>query len=443
MRPPTFAALTTVVVMSTNCCWAGDPLGTTKTPPIIPTAMVDRPCTPQAPAAPAAPAQPQAVPPQAGQQPQTNAFNNDAFAQGPPAGTETSGGFNPQMMGDFAAYPSVSTITVRALLSNTSLGLPYDIPNFATVTEQVRALVADVSRGAFKIAEDESPQPQDRVYVDFRYFRVPVQVLGASTAITPLPGSFGVPTSVPNLTNTTLSSMDVYRETIGVEKTFLNGNASLGLRVPIFQSSQSFTSTPNSANIAATFAPGTTESILGTDSPIGDGALGDISVILKYAFVNTCDRVLSGGVVVTTPTGPLVHTVGGDLQSVLVQPYVGYYCSRGGLYLHGFTSFVASTDQRDVDILFNDVGVGYWIFQNRSDCVLSGVAPTVEVHVNTPFNHRGTDSDTISAFDLIDVTGGVNFQLGKRSLFTVGAVTPVTGPHCFDFEAIAQLNVRF
>jgi hypothetical protein len=272
--------------------------------------------------------------------------------------------------------------------------------------------------------------------VDLRYFTVPVRLLGTST-FTPGPGGF----AIPNIATTAISSIDVYRETIGVEKTFLNGNASVGVRVPVFENSHSITATPNSSTLASFGA--SNESIVGVDSPIGGGALGDVSVIVKYAFINTCDRVLSGGVVVTTPTGPLVHTVGADLKSVLFQPYVGYYCSRGNLYLHGFTSFVAPTDPRDVDILFNDVGVGYWIFKDRSNCALAGVAPTVELHVNTPFNHRGTSSDTISAFDLIDVTGGVNFQIGCRSLLTVGAVTPVSGPHSFDFEAIAQFNFRF
>src|SRR5262249_29857955 len=63
--------------------------------------------------------------------------------------------------------------------------------------------IALLTRGAFKIADNESPRPQDRVFVNYNYFD---RILG--------------------------TSVDLNRETLGFEKTFLDGNASVGMRVP-------------------------------------------------------------------------------------------------------------------------------------------------------------------------------------------------------------------
>ena len=66
----------------------------------------------------------------------------------------------------------------------------------------------------FKIADNQSPRPQDRVFFSFDYFNnlngVVNQALGAP-----------------------VSHEKVYRELFGVEKTIFDGNASIGLRLPL------------------------------------------------------------------------------------------------------------------------------------------------------------------------------------------------------------------
>jgi hypothetical protein len=106
----------------------------------------------------------------------------------------------------------------------------------------------NVRRGAFKIQENESPRPMDRVYFNYNFYS-------------------GVDLGS--------KKVDIQRETFGFEKTVLDGNASLGIRVPIFQNLDS------------------------------KDDIGDITLIGKYAFFNdrTTGNVISGGVAVTPPTG--------------------------------------------------------------------------------------------------------------------------------------------
>ena len=73
------------------------------------------------------------------------------------------------------------------------------------------------------------------------------------------------------------------------------------------------------------------------------------------------------------------------------------------------------------------------------------MAPTFEVHVNTPLNHRGFDNpkDPSGTPDVVNLTYGLNFEIFRNSLLTLGFVTPVTGPRAFDYEALVLFNYRF
>ena len=44
----------------------------------------------------------------------------------------------------------------------------------------------------------------------------------------------------------------------------------------------------------------------------------------------------------------------------------------------------------DVVMMFNDLSFGWQLYRDRSgDAFLSAFTPVAEVHLNTPFNHRG------------------------------------------------------
>jgi hypothetical protein len=67
----------------------------------------------------------------------------------------------------------------------------------------------------------------------------------------------------------------------------------------------------------------------------------------------------------------------------------------------------------------------------------------MEVHVNTPLNHRGQKRFPIGAFDTVTITAGATFGLGQSSALNLGVNSPVTGPKPYVVEAMAQLNIRY
>ena len=182
----------------------------------------------------------------------------------------------------------------------------------------------------------------------------------------------------------------------------------------------------------------------------GDGSLsrsnfGDLSILFKYAPLNNTrtGNVLSTGLVVTAPTGSdFTLADGTSLHPVILQPFLGGLLNQDRFYIQGFASVAVPTDARDAVLLFNDVGIGYRLYQNRDSAVLSSVIPTVEVHIDAPLNHRGSARLGVAALDEVNFTYGVHLGFRKAQL-SLGIATPVTGPLPFDFEALAQLNWRF
>jgi hypothetical protein len=258
---------------------------------------------------------------------------------------------------------------------------------------------------AYKIAENESPVPQDRGYLGFNYFN------DVNHDVNDRLGGEG---------NTT-----ILRWTFGFEKTFLDGNASIGMRLPV--------GTVNASSVVPGLDDNTTD-------------IGDLSVVFKYAFLYNREtgNVFSGGLVVTAPTGPIEFN---PFNSTYLQPWLGYrYFLNDSLYLQEFSSIAVATDSRDVTLWFNDVGLGYYLYRNNSsERWLTAVVPTFEVHVNDPLNHRGAFNfiDPAGTADWVTLTGGCTFELGGRSTLAIGGNVPVTGPKPYEFEILAQLNVRF
>jgi hypothetical protein len=307
--------------------------------------------------------------------------STDAFGQAPPAGAEAARTGLPNMIGDLGIYgTSMNFITTTQTISTrNSFGQTVT----RTVTNRQVVHVPITTRGSFKISEDESPRPQDRIYIDYNYF-----------ADVSTPG---------------VNQFQVHRETFGFEKTFLDGSASFGVRVPIIEQGGQF----------------------------GSDDLGDLSFILKYAFYDDREtgNLLSAGFVVTVPTGPSISLEdGSDLRSTLLQPYLGYIWTADRFYTLGFAEIVIPTDMRDVTFGAIDTGIGYRV----SDWFI----PTFEAHLNTAFNHRGFDTSPIGFADSVVLTGGFHSQIG-RAIFTLGVGVPVTGPRLEDVEAIVQFNYRF
>jgi hypothetical protein len=244
-----------------------------------------------------------------------------------------------------------------------------------------------------------SPRPQDRVFTTYNYYN------NVNGALAP-PGQ---------------GQTDVHREVIGFEKTFLNGNASIGLRAPY---------------VEVTGDPG-----------IAHQNFGDLSLVLKYAFINCQEtgNVLSAGLVVTAPTGSSFLPAGvPDIHSNdwLFQPWVGAIYNMGNIYVLGFSSVVIPTQSQDVTFVTNDLGIGWRAYQCEDRCLRS-VIFTVEGHLTNPLNHRGAMTFPIGLQDIFDMTFGVRFGICDRTSFGIAAGLPLSGPKPYDFEILAALNFRF
>jgi hypothetical protein len=215
-----------------------------------------------------------------------------------------------------------------------------------------------------------------------------------------------------------------------VEKTLLDKDASIGLRLPL-----------NTLEDSSPFP-----ALGGTNTDIGN-----LTLILKYAPWRDRETgsLLSGGLCITTPTGPRNFAGSPFIEppnSVTLQPWVGYIWVQDKFFLHGFTSIDVPTDSGDVTMLYNDVGVGYYVYQTKDcDKWITAIVPTLELHVNTPLNHRGAFNFTNQAAtpDWVDLTVGTDLELRKHAMLSIGFVTPLTGPKPYDFEVLTQLNIRF
>jgi hypothetical protein len=269
-------------------------------------------------------------------------------------------------------------------------------------------LPVNVVRGGFKIAENESPRPTDRIYATYHFYS----------------------NVNPSLLVPGLSQTDVHRETLGIEKTLFDGHASIGLRLPLLQ-------------------------INGPANIQGQG-LGDLTAVFKYTLINDTHDcgdgsvgnglLLSTGLAVTVPTGDTVsyNSRQPKIHSTLLQPYLAAIVSGESMYLQGFTSIAVPTHNDDTTYFFNSLQVGYYLYRD-STCSnwIRSVTPIVECHVDTPLNNRGLRRLPIGAIDTVSITTGATLGLGRSAFLNLGCNVPLTGPKPYDFEALAQLNWKF
>jgi hypothetical protein len=268
--------------------------------------------------------------------------------------------------------------------------------NVPVVTNR-QALVPVPGRySGITITDNDSPRPTDRLYFNYGYYD------GIGAQMNP---------GVGNITQN--------RPMIGFEKTFLSGNASIGMRLPFIQ--------------------------LNGPPGVAADSVGDLSILTKYAFVNEPNGdVLSAGLIITVPTA-----VGGGFlvdgtqvpHSTLFQPWVGFVRVFDRAYVQGISAVIAPTDGRDTTLLANSLGIGYWLYRADGDRMLTGIIPVMEVHVRTPLNNRNING-LVYLQDQVNVTGGLHLRFPRATLG--GAVcVPTLAPRPWNVEAIANFTYRF
>jgi hypothetical protein len=270
------------------------------------------------------------------------------------------------------------------------------------------------STHSFKIADNQSPMPQDRAYFTFNDFD-------------------NLNAALNRRFDASVKDLRAYRYIVGLEKTFNEEKGSVGIQLPL----DSLTA---ESTIRGSFArPGGTSN-----------SLDDLTVFGKYILERNpiTGSLISAGLAVTPRTGPPNFAGANYLVAVndtTVQPFLGYLWRRDRFYLHGFAAIDVPTSVRDVTMVYNDVGIGYYAYRNPDPKGwLMALVPTFEVHVNDPLTHGDFNNrlDLTGTPDIVNLTYGINALVGENSVFTFGFVTPVTGPRPFDYEIVALINIR-
>ncbi len=303
--------------------------------------------------------------------------------------------------------------------------------------------------GRVKLAENTSPIPRDRVFLNYSYFsNVPI-----------FPGD-----------------VDVHRLTPGFEKTFLDNLMSFELRVPMAK-----TLGADSQVIDGNGSSGPFGSVIGDTST---GELGNLTMYLKASLWEGRDYLISTGLGVALPTAddltvtklssdpvnPGATVLRFENESVHLLPFLGgVYAPNDRFFASGILQFDFDTTGngifeqpvmdpfgqpiqlgvlQDQTYMFLDASIGYWLFHNRSGGgFLTGVAPVFEVHYNQSLGNTdyvvfqsGTPTNT-SEVSIVNLVFGLNLELAQNANIQVGYTAPVYGKPDEQFDG--ELRVMF
>jgi hypothetical protein len=330
------------------------------------------------------------TPPSDVAQPPTSSPFNEALASAGESGTQPAASYMPGFFGDL---------------------LPSTIFTAVFIPEQNRGtLINSINAGQsapIKLAESDSPMPMNRVYYLYNFYGA-VQV---------------------NAVDPTAPSMNVNRHVIGFEKTLFGGDASVGLRLPFF-------------------------SLGGETVAYDTGFVGDLTIITKYALINNrkTGNVFTVGLALTVPTGGSPGLLDGNgarpeqprYRDVNLEPYFGYvYNVLPKVYVHGFHSINVPTDSNDVTFMSNSVGLGWYLFRDPAAQFIQAFIPTLELHVNTPFDHRTVIpaiGETLM-LDSVNLTMGAHIVLPRSEIGGAIGVPLAWGPQ--RIEALATYTLKY
>jgi hypothetical protein len=294
-----------------------------------------------------------------------------------------------------------------------------------------------------KVADDNSPLPQDRVYFRYNFFSDSQKVTGDSGKVVFDPTLGLSQFSQPRFRGiTTTKSYDVNDFTFAGEKTFWNGLASVELRVP-FRNAVSNNLDLSVAKITSVGRDNdgdSNSSVLQTtptpQNSFGttDTEFGDMTLILKGLFYRSCTLAVSGGLSVNIPTAPSTHVSVTDFlgdgfdndieierlrqfkisnDTWALSPFVAALLTPNDrLFVQGFLQFdfplnestvhyaefaaintepnelslqplFVTSKVREQTLMQVDLGTGYWLQRDRNASWITGIAPTLELHYTT------------------------------------------------------------
>lgn len=331
----------------------------------------------------------------------------------------------PNMFGD--TLPPLITFRTEGGTSNS------DFP-----TEAYQAPIG--GGGSYNIGENNTAIPTDRVYFVYNAF---YNAISSSAGFGP----------------TANQSIDLHRYVAGFEKTFFDGNMSIDVRMPLLS---------------------------GFDlrNPIYEsqmGNVGNLTMFLKGLVYGDDDVALATGLGIGLPTGSDLTTrttpfFGTDSlvirnQAVRLMPFVAATMNLSDkwfLQSFGQMNFAASGNEvvesnqvvgifNEQHLLQSDIGLGRWLWQDAQRPVFTGLAGVIELHYTTTVQDTdvvglgggsffaGNIANSANRQDLLNLTTGLQAQLGPLSALRVGAVVPLRDQpdRVFDSEIQASFNRKF
>ncbi len=324
----------------------------------------------------------------------------------------------PQMFADSPAAP-LSVIVNDGLIATT------DLP-----------LAGGARR--MKVAANNRALPQDRIVFQYQLFASALSADASAFIVGP-----------------DSRTIDLHQYTIGFEKTFADGLASIDVRMPF--TNQLELATPNFG--------------------VEGGKIGNLNAKLKVAFLTEQTYCFSAGAGIEAPTGSSVSFQGNGVQYIVdndaffLQPFVAYEERVGDWFFNAFSSVdIALNGNRfrnafigqpvlgrinDQTLGTLSLGVGRWICFDQNRPVVNGFAISSELNYTTTlqdadivrdnlFIQTSTVTNVANRSDHLNFTLGGNLLLGSTSL-RFGIVQPLRSgdDRLFDHEFNVQLNRLF
>ncbi|MEZ6120534.1 MAG: hypothetical protein R3C28_28710 [Pirellulaceae bacterium] len=303
--------------------------------------------------------------------------------------------------------------------------------SYSTKEEIALPGVGGIAVRRVKIAENNSPIPRNRFYLDYRFFNDVISGIG-----------------------------DVNRYTFGLEKTIANGLTSIDVRIP-------FAATLDSTQVEGGALARNTE-------------LGNVTFIFKDVLTQSRTLLTTWGIAFALPTGDdtrLYRSTGEQLlqinnRSIHLSPFLAAaWAPNQDYWVQGFYQFdfdlngnpVAGDASgrslphlgtlQDSTWMLLDVSGGYWFYQSPCECTpLRKAALIAELHYNTTLTDADvvtgngiTVTDLSNRLDVLSATGGFHFQMRDNWTITSGVTVPMRDgdDKQFDYEVAVLVNSFF
>jgi len=296
-----------------------------------------------------------------------------------------------------APTPELEIFPAPSRVSDVNLDLPLTPPMLGDAISPFleannprfrRAIVHQLGASRFKIADNNSPLPDQRGLTSFNYFAAPFEQTGR-----------------------------FYKGTGGFEFAGWNRRASIDLR----------------AGLGLYTADDDSNSAFATNP----------SAVVKVLFLESESFKASGGLGISFPNGDTPD--GATATDFVFSPFIGWVWASPASpwFLHGFEQFDVTTND-DSYRLQSDVGVGYLVRRNDPTRLITAFAPTVELHLYTPFDSSpGGDREGLPSDHVLNATLGMTMYFGPADSLAFGFGAPLLGGRHYEWEGHLHFVHRF